>query len=257
MSTPPEDHDLVLLEKARTPDEAQVIAGVLKGEGIPVFVGGTSLTDEFAVSRRMLNLLSVEVMVRRHELEAARTALAEARQVDAGELEQQALAAASPAELAPVRAQAPAVSPPVGRHWPWVAAGLGILAVVFLLLWLAAERKSLGGDEPYRYEYSENGVRALRRDTGLLAIEYLNSRKNGGFGEVRWYDDQGRLQLVQYETDRFGRARQVEEHRTDGTRLLSRDQDFDGMFDTHEVRDASGKTLRKERYKPGEGFVPE
>ena len=48
--------------------------------------------------------------------------------------------------------------------------------------------RRLGADDPYRYEYSDDSVRGFDRTTGKLGVEYLKSRANGGFGEVRYYD---------------------------------------------------------------------
>jgi hypothetical protein len=89
-----EHPDLVDLERAHTPFEAEVIAGVLRDAGIAVYIEGRQLTDEFALSPQLLNLQGVIVKVRATEVERAREALAAAREAgrSAGE------AAADPAE---------------------------------------------------------------------------------------------------------------------------------------------------------------
>ena len=76
--------DLVDLHVARTPFEAQVIAGVLRSAGVPAYVAGAQLTDEWAISQTLANLRSCDITVRRVDLERARDALAEAKR--AGEL---------------------------------------------------------------------------------------------------------------------------------------------------------------------------
>lgn len=100
--TNPEDtegagHELVELDEASSPIEARLIAGILQGAGIPAFVAGGLLTDEFAMSQRLMNLQNVRVQVRRDHLTRAREVLAEARAAAAslppGELERQAEAA--------------------------------------------------------------------------------------------------------------------------------------------------------------------
>ncbi len=71
--------DLVDLKVARNPIEAKIIASVLADSGIQALVGGDSLTDEFALSQRMMNLQGVTVQVRKVDLEAAQAALEAAR----------------------------------------------------------------------------------------------------------------------------------------------------------------------------------
>jgi Putative prokaryotic signal transducing protein len=258
MSTQPDDEDLVLLERARTPAEAQVIAGVLKDEDIPVFVSGTMLTDEWAVSQRLLNLLGVDVMVRKREIENARRALAEARHVDPEALERQALAEAPLPEAMPRAEHLQPASKAVGPHWIWIACAAGVLAVTFLLLWLAERRHAEQQREAefYRSEVSANGIRRYRRDTGKLAIEYLHPvLADGSYGEVRCYDPAGRLQRVAQHMRPDGSSRSIEEYYPDGTRLLWSDLDGDGSYETLEVRNAAGAVLRKLHYAPGVGFV--
>ena len=80
---------------ATSPEQAQVFAALLQGAGIPAFVEGSGLADEFAVSRRMLNQQSVRVYVPTASLEQAREVLGEVH-VDDDELERQALEAADP-----------------------------------------------------------------------------------------------------------------------------------------------------------------
>lgn len=79
---PNQDHpDLVELMTAKTPGEAQIIAGVLAGSDIPTYVPGGQLTDEFAMSQQLLGLQSVIIRVRSSDVERARQALAEARDI--------------------------------------------------------------------------------------------------------------------------------------------------------------------------------
>ncbi len=67
--------ELVTLETTNTEAEARVIAAILQADGIPVYVQGDSLQDEFAISQRAMNLSAVEVRVPRACLEDARAAL--------------------------------------------------------------------------------------------------------------------------------------------------------------------------------------
>ncbi|MBK8975649.1 MAG: DUF2007 domain-containing protein [Planctomycetes bacterium] len=70
-----EHPDIVVLMAGRTPFEAQVIAGVLAGAGIPVYVDGALLTDPVAVSATVTNTEQIDIHVPADRLEAAREAL--------------------------------------------------------------------------------------------------------------------------------------------------------------------------------------
>lgn len=74
------DPDIAVLETARTPLAAELIVAVLRAEGIPAYVEGALLQDEFAVSQRILGLGGVRIQVPRERLEDARKALAAARE---------------------------------------------------------------------------------------------------------------------------------------------------------------------------------
>ncbi len=75
--------DLVPFHTARTPFEARVIVAVLEDAGIPAYVAGGALTDEFALSQQLLNVQGVCVQVRRPDLAAATAALAAAKRTGA------------------------------------------------------------------------------------------------------------------------------------------------------------------------------
>lgn len=77
---PKHEHpDLVELKQAKTPFEAEVIAGVLQDAGIKAYVEGRQLTDEFALSQQLMNLQGVSIKVGRADLDSARDALAAAK----------------------------------------------------------------------------------------------------------------------------------------------------------------------------------
>ncbi len=75
-----EHPDLVDLKTAKTPFEAQVIAGVLRDAGIKVYVAGGLLTDEFALSQQLMNLQSVAIRVQRSDVDRANEALEQAKE---------------------------------------------------------------------------------------------------------------------------------------------------------------------------------
>lgn len=63
----------------KSASEAQVVASLLRGAGIPVYVGGQMLQDEFGVAQRVMNLQSASVEVPRELEEKAFRILEEAR----------------------------------------------------------------------------------------------------------------------------------------------------------------------------------
>ncbi len=73
------DESLAVVIRASDDQEAQLIAAILRGHGITVFVEGSSLMDEWAVSQRMLGQIGVEVKVPSDSLEKAQEILANAR----------------------------------------------------------------------------------------------------------------------------------------------------------------------------------
>jgi hypothetical protein len=74
-----DDLELVDLETASTPMMADLLLGLLKTAGIPAYVGGRYLQDEWAISQIVLGRVGVKVQVPRKHLEEAREVLAEAK----------------------------------------------------------------------------------------------------------------------------------------------------------------------------------
>ena len=89
-----------VVRTANSPDQAKMFVALLEAEGIPAHVDGDGLADEFATSRRRLNLVGVRVRVPTAALERAREILGPV-EIDADELERQALAAEDPESPAP------------------------------------------------------------------------------------------------------------------------------------------------------------
>jgi len=69
MSTQPDDEDLVLLERARTPAEAQVIAGVLKDEGYATREAGDSTGALAELRARQPTLVVLDIWLQDSELD--------------------------------------------------------------------------------------------------------------------------------------------------------------------------------------------
>lgn len=81
MSEP--EPDLVVVKHSSDPATARVFVQILIAEGIPAFVNGTELMDEFAMSQKLLGNLVCDVQVPRDLEERARSVLAAAK--EAGE----------------------------------------------------------------------------------------------------------------------------------------------------------------------------
>lgn len=70
-----EHPDVVDLLVAKTPFDAQVVAGVLREAGIKTFVAGQLLTDPVAISETLANTREVRIQVPADKLAAARDAM--------------------------------------------------------------------------------------------------------------------------------------------------------------------------------------
>ena len=73
------ESDLVALDRFSSPAIAQLVADLLREAGIPVYVGGSLLQDEWAISQKLMGLLDTEVQVPRDRLEEAREIIASVR----------------------------------------------------------------------------------------------------------------------------------------------------------------------------------
>lgn len=74
-----EPPELVEFHQARNPWDARIIVAIMEDAGIPAFIPGGLLTDEFAMSQQLMNLTAVKVRVPADRLEDAQAALAAAR----------------------------------------------------------------------------------------------------------------------------------------------------------------------------------
>ena len=85
--TDPEPSDqapeFVVVKRLSDPASAKLVAQILLGEGIPAFVLGTNLQDEFAMTQMMLGGVGCDVQVPKAFEERAKAVLAAAK--DAGE----------------------------------------------------------------------------------------------------------------------------------------------------------------------------
>lgn len=248
---------------AATPEQAKVFVALLRAEGIPAHVDGDSLADEFALSRRLMNLQGVRVMVPTASLERAREILA-TEAIDETELEQQALAAEAPERSVP---SVFAAQPPRGKNpllWPFVGA-CGV-AVVFFVLWFdhfqvsAAARDPLfdfvvgeAGSEPG----SEPGrANSIRRTDGTVAFSWHDPDLNLIWDRVDFRSPDGTLVYSNFDEDQDGIWERCITFRGDVQETWS-DDDHDGRMDSVEVTDANGTVVQRLAWKAGVGFVIE
>lgn len=117
---------------ATTPAQAKALLATLMAAGIPARTDGETLTDEYAASMRLMNLLGTKVYVPTASLAQAR-AIAQPAAIDEHELTRLALAADEPET--PPRGDGEAmrlavVAPRTGSRW--------LLALVYGLPLVAA-----------------------------------------------------------------------------------------------------------------------
>ena len=283
MTNDPHATKLVVVETAKSPFEAQVIAAVLRGAGVPVYIGGSMLTDEFAASQRLMGLGGVRVQVPGDQLENARRALVEAREVgvDLDEAFDASLAETDEGEQEAMPApesEAPRSGLTIGR----LATGLLLLLSGLLLgaLWTANRR--LDPDYgPFLYEASTQGHRYRWKHNRATASETVDADGNempeiahihnrDGARTYSAYDEDqdglieravtygrsGEIATTSFDADRDGRFERWQEHHAGGLRIWL-DLDADGRFDRVEERNAVDHLLRAWRVDEGEGFVRE
>lgn len=116
---------------ASTPAQAKVFVATLMAHGIPARVDGDNLADEWAASRRLLNMLGTQVMVPTPSLARAREVLQPAA-IDADELERQALA--TEREEAPIVRATDRAPEVFGWGWLYMLAFAALVCA--LIAWL-------------------------------------------------------------------------------------------------------------------------
>ncbi len=239
---------------AATSEQAKIFVAMLQAEGIPATVEGDSLADEFAMSRRLMNLGGTKVMVPTASLERAREIL-DVGEVNFVDLEAQALAAdPRAAQASAARAASTAPQESATRGAPWLLLTSIAAAVVFLGLWLsevdarASERSPL-----IRYEQRRDGLREVRRSDDKVMADYVDEDRDGCYERIVLHAEDG-SQLLSVDADRDLRYERHTEQRG-GLVYGWVDEDRDGLMDTCLVTDAAGKKLQQLRYTPGAGFV--
>lgn len=241
-----------VIRVAATPEQAKVLAALLRAEGVPAYVDGDSLADEVAMSRRLMNLQGTRVMVPTASLERAREILAEAV-VAPDDLEQQALAADDP-EREPVgRTSSPAPRP----VWPLVVATAA--AGLFAVLWLDERSRRQDGETPHPFFdfVLEPGVlKQVRRSDGRLVVLHHDDDLDLAFDRWDTLGPDGDVLTSVFDEDHDGYVERVVEV-DDGWTSTWTDVDRDGVVDACVVRDANGAVVQRLARKRGLGFVIE
>ncbi len=244
---------------ASTPSQAQIFVAMLQAEGIPARIEGDSLTDEFAASRRLMNLIGTKVMVPTSSLERAREIL-QPTQVDPAELEREALAA-DPRQTRELKPMARSVSPPATATPAKGTSITGILlllaiaaAVLFAFLWQKAAKIAMPPHPDLAYEWDGDTLReTLRRDGRLLRLLH-DGDWNGAFEKIEQFNAAGK-KVVAYGDEHAGiYTRWVETH-DDGLTSTWTDTDRDGLGDLGIVTAGEGKVVQRIRWQPGTGYV--
>jgi hypothetical protein len=267
---------LVAFHRARSAWEAQIIAAVLADAGIPAFVAGGLLTDEFAMSQRLMNLQNVEIQVPYDRVDDARDALAAAR--DAGkmldeDIEVEAAAAAAAPRTEPQPRNGARLMLPIM---------LGTLVVVFGSLWLGTRadlRRSLR-TPLWDTELTSTGARLVWTHNGAPCLETFDRDNNGIPEQTTSFNRDGRQTSSSYDEDQNGlfervvhfdlRDRRIAESldhdqdglfdvwtecHADGTTSIWNDADNDGLFDRCEIKDRTGAVILVQERRSREGIV--
>jgi CBS domain-containing protein len=246
------DPNTVVVKIASSPAQAKIFVALLQGEGIPAFVDGDSLTDEFAMSRKLMNLAGVKVMVPKSSLEQAKKVL-EATDVDAEDLERQALAAGGEGER--VEREAPTRPPAAPGSLARPAAFVGIAAAfVFFLLWQNAANAA-PSHPLYTYEHTGTTLREYLRRTGELLRTYEDVDKDGAYERIVYVDPDRRLTEIADQMDRNGNYGRIETRLADGTVILWTRSSDATTFDRIVVTTKDGTVLQTLVWQDGRGFV--
>lgn len=242
----------VVAKVASTPDQAMIYVAMLQAEGIPAFTDGGSLTDEFAMSQRLMNVSSVKVMVPASSLEKAQEIL-KPTVIDKHDLAAQAVGATGAVETPPTAKQ-PASNKKSGSTAPWIALIATIIALGFMFAWIEA-RNRYADDPLYKYTNTEQGMSVLLRRDGSQFGFYIDSEHDGIYESFQFWGPDKAWHETTNSVDRDGRALRAIYREKDGlTQTWSRDG-ANTLFTTCTITDATGKVLQTLEWQPGSGFT--
>ncbi|MGE3174194.1 MAG: hypothetical protein AB7O97_16315 [Planctomycetota bacterium] len=241
------DHrEPVVVKIATTPIHAKVVVALLKANDIPAYADSDSLADEFAMSRKLMNLAGVKITVPAAMAERAREILQDA-DISEEDLAAQAIAAAPEVARAHDERQAersrnPGASPGTVALWCLGSA----IAASALTLWNEREANAQPADPHFLWTTYSWGLGATWRDGGARARELVDDDHDRTFETIRDYDRSGKLVREAFDRDADGTYERVDEW-IDGVRMEYRDTDGDMVHDTVRVHDTSGAQVLEQR----------
>jgi hypothetical protein len=251
MTTPIE----TVVRVAATPAQAKIFVAMLQAEGIPARTDGDSLVDEFAASRRLMNLLGTKVFVPTASLARAQEILAPVA-VDPAELEREAMATPgetvarraprSIADLADAQRQSSLAG-------PLLALALGA-AVLFAFLWQRADARAVSPHPLFDYVVDGATMREVRRSDGRTLRVLYDRDRDGVHERVDALAADGTV-LTSAGGFADGIYASWTETRGDGLTVSWVDADRDGVQDRATVTDRAGKVLQTIEWQPGRGYV--
>lgn len=236
----------VVVKIATTPNHAKVLVALLRANDIPAYADSDSLADEFAMSRKLMNLAGVKITVPGAMAERAREVLQDVDVPD-DELEAQALAAAPDVARAHDERQAERSSrrgPSPGTVALWCLGSA--IAASALTVWSEREARAQPEDPHLVWTPYSWGLGATWRDGGARARELLDEDLDRTFETIRDYDRKGRLVREGHDRDADGAYEQVDEW-VDGIRMEYRDTDRDMIHETVRVYDKAGNQVLEQR----------
>lgn len=278
MTDPRPSDGFTVFQTARTPLEAELVASILRDAGIPAFVEGSMLADEFAVSQRLMNLNSIAVRVPTARVHDAQAALAAARAAAAAD-------GATGEDAAAMLAAAPTPAPPPTRSGPgWLFSGLmTLLAIGFLVQWLdtRAQLRTLANSALTTATPDGAGAWRLQwRDNGAPAAYLVDNDADGTTEAHTTYNRRGQQLLTAFDGDQDGihervvlfaaageTAAELLDEDQDGvaeraveqrgaTTVAFIDADQDRRTERIEMRGPAGELVRAWRWQDGVGFTP-
>lgn len=236
---------------ANTPAQAKIFVAMLQAEGIPARVEGESLTDEFATSRRMMNLTGTKVMVPTKSIERAREIL-EPMQVDPEALEREALATPMETPSSP-RAAAPAPTGQMPIRGMLLVLAVGA-AVLFGFLWRQAVDASMAPHPELEYAWNGDVLRETRRSDGRLLRLLHDTDRNGTYERLEQFDAANN-KVLECDRETAGTYLRAIERRSGGMVATWTDDDGDGLLDSAVVSDRDGKVVQRLVWLAGTGYV--
>lgn len=237
------EDQLVELTSARSDFEAELIVGALKVVDITAVSIGGALSDEFAMSQKLMGLGGgVRVMVAESDLQRAQEALAELQ--TSREQREAQVDVETDGPHAEATDEPPA---PANRSSPWktvaVVLGLGCLGLGALAYYL--DRKVPAADPLLESVPTAEGVDYRWRKSGQLHSRWFDRDANGIYEESHLFDAKGQLASRNIDNDQNGVIELVVLLDREGRESVRiHDPDQDGRMNQHDEYHGSSRVIR-------------